>query len=174
MTILETLKAIARRKSVRSYKQDQIPDEVLNTILMAGCAAPVASGKYDSLYITVVQNKELLDKISDAIFEMLNRKVSMAFGAPTMIIVSSLESPVPGVDYANAGCILENMVIAATDQKVDSILFGAAAFAVRANDELCKALAIPDDFNPLLSVALGYAAVPCEMVKEHKISMNHV
>lgn len=82
--------------------------------------------------------------------------------------------PVPGIDYANAGCILENMVIAAADQKVDSLLFGAAAFVVNANDELRKALAIPDGFNPLLSMALGYAADPDEAVKEHKISMNRV
>ncbi len=86
---METMKAIAWRKSVRSYKPDQIPDEVLNTILKAGSSAPVASGKYDSLHITVVQNKEIINKISDAIFELLNGKVSMAFGAPTIIFVSS-------------------------------------------------------------------------------------
>lgn len=174
---METIKAISRRKSVRSYKQDQIPDEVLNTILMAGCAAPVASGKYDSLHLTIVQDKEMVKRISDGISELLNKmnkKNTMSFGAATIIIVSSIAPPVPGIDYANAGCILENMVIAAADQKVDSLLFGAAAFVVTANDELRKALAIPDGFNPILSMALGYAAYPDEAVKEHKISMNRV
>lgn len=159
---METMEAITSRKSTRAYKQEQIPDAVLNTIMAAGCAEPVGSGKYDSLHITVVQGKTLLDKISDAIFEMLKGKVSMSFGAPTMIIASSMEAPVPGLDFANVACVLENMVIAATDIKVDSILYGGPAFAVRGNDELRKALGIPDGFNPLLCVALGYAVDPEE------------
>ena len=37
-----------KEKIGQVVQQDQIPDEVLNTILKAGCAAPVTSGKYDS------------------------------------------------------------------------------------------------------------------------------
>ncbi len=171
---METMKAITSRKSVRSYKQDQISDDVLDAILKAGRAAPVASGNYDSLHLTVVQNKEILEKISDAISKMMNKKNAMSFGAPTIIILSSMKPNFPGIDFANAGCILENIVIAATDHKVDSILYGGGALAVKANDELRKLLAIPDGFNPLLGVALGYAAVPDEMVKNHEISMNRI
>jgi nitroreductase len=174
---MDTLKAITRRKSVRSYRQDQITDEVLNAILSAGCAAPVASGKYDSLHLTVVQDKNMLKRISDSVdkaLKAMNIKSVILHTAPTMILVSSEEPHMPGIEYANAGCVLENMVIAATDQNVDSVLFGAAAMAVRSNDELRKALAIPDGFNPLLSVALGYTAVPDEIAKEHKLSINRV
>ena len=174
---METMKAIASRKSVRSYKQEQVPDGVLSTILKAGCAASVASGKYDSLHLTVVQDKEMLKKISAAVdkaLKAMNIKSVILHTAPTMILVSSMTPQAPGIDYANAGCVLENMVIAATDQGVDSVLFGAAAMAVRANDELRKALGISDGFNPLLSVALGYATNPDEPVREHKISINRL
>lgn len=114
-------------------------------------------------------------RIADAISEVLkamNIKSTILYSAPTMILVSSMELQAPGIDYANAGCILENMVIAATDKEVDSVIFGAAAMAVRAKDELRVDLGIPDGFNPLLSIALGYAAVPDEPVKEHKIAVN--
>lgn len=171
---METMKAIARRKSARSYKQDQIPNEVLNTILAAGYAAPVASGKYDSLHLTVIQNKEMLGKISDSISAMMKKKNAMSFGAPTLIIVSSKEPHFPGIDYANAGCVLENMVIAATDQKVDSVLFGGAAVAVKGNEELRKELLIPHDFHPVLSLALGYATVPNQTEKVHEIATSYI
>ena len=53
---MNTLEAIAKRKSTRNYTPEQIPEEALAVILKAGFAAPVAMAKYDSLHITVVQN----------------------------------------------------------------------------------------------------------------------
>ena len=171
---METIKAISKRKSVRSYKQNQIPEEVLNIILNAGCSAAVASGKYETLHLTIVQDKRIIEKISDAISKFLNKENAMSYGAPTMIFVSSIEPHVPGIEFANAGTILQNMAIAATDQGVDSVIMGGAAFAVRSNDELRKELGIPDGFNPVLNIVLGYAAIPDDTKQEHEISMNRV
>ena len=50
---MNTLEAIAKRKSTRSYKAEQISEQALEAIIKAGCAAPVALAKYDSLHITV-------------------------------------------------------------------------------------------------------------------------
>ena len=61
---MNTLEAIAKRKSTRNYTPAQIPEEALEVILKAGFAAPVAMAKYDSLHITVVQTQQLLDKIT--------------------------------------------------------------------------------------------------------------
>lgn len=36
------------------------------------------------------------------------------FGAPTMIVVSSKPAVFPGIEYANAACVIENMAIATT------------------------------------------------------------
>lgn len=98
------------------------------------------------------------------------------YGAPTVVLVSSKNEELPGVEYTNTGCIIENMMIAATDHNVDSVLIWGTALAVNANDELRKSLAIPDGFKPAASVALGYAAVPDETEKELKvtIAMNRV
>lgn len=64
----------------------------------------------------------------------------------------------PGIDYANAACVLENMVPAATDQGVNSLIWGGAATAVNQNGLLKKLLEIPDGFKPLLCASFGYAA----------------
>lgn len=42
---METLKAIATRKSTKSYNGEQIRQDKLDTILAAGCAAPVCNDK---------------------------------------------------------------------------------------------------------------------------------
>lgn len=128
---MNTLEAIAKRKSTRNYKPEQIPEEALQTILQAGSAAPVAMAKYDSLHITVVQDQKLLDRINKAteevFFQMLGVRRNMDFGAKTLLFVSSKEVHRPGTDHANAGIVMENMVLAATALGIDSVILGGCA-----------------------------------------------
>ena len=172
---METIKAISRRKSVRAYKTEQIPKEVLKTIVQAGFKAPVASGKYDSLHITVVQDKEILKRIaeaaSDVVYQTIHIRKNVDFGAPTLILVSSIPTIMPGLEYANAACVLENMVLAATDQEIDSIIWGGAAVAVEKSVELKELLKIPAGYKTLLCASFGYAK-EYEEPKEHTISTN--
>lgn len=132
---METLEAISQRKSVRTYKPKQILDEALGTIVKAGFKAPVGSGQYDSLHITIIQNEDILKRLaaatSDSVYKMRKVRKNMDFGARTLIMLSSKPTMLPGIEYANAACVLENMVLAATDQKIDSILWAAATVVVK-------------------------------------------
>lgn len=174
---MKALDAIFSRTSTRAYKSEQISDKALDTIIKAGSAAPVASAKYDSLHLTVVQDENILAQImeeaSDAVFKILGVRKNLDFGAKTLIIVSAGAGNAPGIEYANAGCVLENMVIAATAMGIDNVIWGAPAAAVSANPELKKQLGIPDELTPLLCASFGYAIknVPA---KEHHISVTRV
>ena len=174
---MNTLEAIATRKSTRSYQPKQIPEDVLQTILKAGCAAPVAMAKYDSLHITVVQKQELLDSINaltaDAMEKAFGMRKNTDFGAKTLIFVSSTPVHRMGFEYINAGIVMENMVLAATDLGIDSVILGGAPAAVAQDADLVKALGIPDGFSPLLGVFLGYGTEETP-AKEHTIAINRV
>ena len=174
---MNTLEAISKRVSVRAYKSDQIPEKDLQLILKAGMSAPVGSGAYDSLHITVIQNATLLKEIADAtnelIFKTLGRRMDKNFGAPTMIIVSSKPAMPPGIEYANASTVLENMALAATDMGVDNIIWAGAAVAAAQNMELNNKIGVPEGFKPILCASFGYAANP-EEPKEHAIAVNRV
>ena len=115
---METLEAVAKRTSTRKFKEIQISEENLQAILKAGMSAPVGSGLYESLHITVIQDMNILNIIGDAVTEMIYKKfgkrMDKNFGAPTMIVVSSKPAVFPGIEYANAACVIENMAIAAT------------------------------------------------------------
>ena len=89
-----------------------------------------------------------------------------------MIFVSSKPAMLPGLEYANAACVLENMAIAATSMGIDNIIWGGAA-AVAQNAELSEKLSIPADFKPLLCISLGYGTNN-EPPKKHAISVNRV
>ena len=65
---METMKAIAKRKSTRAFNPEKgIAKADLDAILAAGCAAPVGAGDYSSLHLTIIQSKEMLDKINKAV-----------------------------------------------------------------------------------------------------------
>ena len=174
---MNTLEAIAKRKSTRNYKPEQIPEEALQAILKAGCAAPIAKARYDSLHVTVVQNQKLLDRINAAAAEMLFKTMGVRrktdFGAKTLILVSSMPIHRAGTEYINVGIVAENMVLAATDLGLDSVMLGGAPGAVAQDPELVKDLGIPEGFTPLLGVVFGYGAEDTP-VKEHTIAVNRV
>ena len=174
---MNTLEAIAKRKSTRSYKPEKIGEDALSTIIKAGCAAPIALAKYDSLHITVVEDDGLIDQIFDQAQEMVLAAIgvrkNLNYGAKTLIIVSSLPPHREGMDYANGGIVIENMVLAATDLGIDSCIMGAPIAALAANAELSRAVGIPDGFTPVLGAVFGYATEDGS-AKEHAISVNRV
>lgn len=174
---MNTIEAIMKRKSTRSYKPEQISEEVLAAILKAGMAAPVALAAYDSLHITVVQNRQLIeeifDKAKDMVFAASGIRKSLDYGAKTLIVVSSKPAHRVGMDYANGGIVVENMVLAATDLGIDSCIMGAPIAALAENQELSDKIGVPDGFIPVLGVVFGYAKQD-EPAKEHTISVNRV
>lgn len=174
---MNTLEAIAKRKSTREYKDVQITEEALDAILKAGFASPVAMARYDSLHITVVQSQELLDKVNAAAAEMLfkamGQRKNTDFGAKTLILVSSMPIHRIGMEYINAGIVIENMVLAATSMGIDSVILGGAPSAISQDLELMKELGIPEGLSPLVGAFFGYG-VNDEPAKEHTIQVNRV
>lgn len=175
---MNTLEAIAKRKSTRSYTAVPVPEEALNAILQAGFAAPVAMARYDSLHITVLQNEDIIRRINDKTSEMLSKRMGVKknadFGARTFLFVSTATEGLPvEMVYANVGIVVENMVLAATDLGIDTVILGGAPRVIVEDEDLMKDLGIPAGFKPVLGICLGYATTE-EPPKEHSITVNRV
>lgn len=174
---MNTLEAIAKRVSVRSFRPDQIPEESLQNILKAGMAAPVGSNDYSSLHLTVIQDMAVLNEIGKAVnelvFKMLGKRMNKNFGAPTMIVVSSKPGRMPGIEMANTGTVLENMAIAATDMGIDNIIWGGASAVIAQNSTLRAKLQIPEGYTPTLAASFGYAT-EAQTPHKHSISVNRI
>ena len=162
---MDTLQAISKRKSIRSYKDEQIPDSALEKILAAGSCAPVAG----SFQMSVIQNPELLKKINDTAKKaMLDSGVPFAveraslpgyeplYGAPTLIVLCSPEGSPNGA--ANTSCAAENMIIAATALGLGSCYLGSPrmAFGGEGGAELAREAGIPEGFSFNCAVIVGY------------------
>ena len=82
----EVLKNIITRRSIKQYKNEQIKDEELNTVLEAGLYAPSGRG-LQSPVMVVVQDRDTMDKIVKMNAEVMNASSNPYYGAPTVILV---------------------------------------------------------------------------------------
>ena len=167
---MEMMKAIAMRKSARSYKPEQISDESLKNIINAGCAAPVGRGMYDTVHLTVIQDSEILKKISSTAANVFGTPSSdPLYGAPTFVLVSCIPNKqFPNIELANAACVIENMALAATDAGLGSVYILGALCAFSADQTLIKELNLPEGFVPVSGIVLGYPTEPLTHEKELK------
>lgn len=175
---MNTLETISKRKSTRAYNSLRVSEEDIESILKAAFAAPIAMAKYETLYITVIENEDFIDRINamtqQMFYEKLGVKKSTDFGAKTMILVSSSDGGLaPEMRYANVGIVVENMILAATSLGIDSVILGGAPAVIAKDGELVKALGIPDGFTPVLGAYLGYSEIE-EPPKKHTIAVNRV
>ena len=84
----ETLEDLRTRRSCRAFKPEQIKDEELDAILEAGTYAPSGMGQQASM-IVVIQDKELIQKISKMNARVMDADVDPFYGAPTLLVVFS-------------------------------------------------------------------------------------
>ena len=64
---MNTQETIITRKSVRGYTEEQLTETELSTILNAAYSSPIAGTLYKTMRLTVIQNKNILKKISNFI-----------------------------------------------------------------------------------------------------------
>lgn len=163
---METMRALAKRKSTRNFSDRQVPEQDIEIILKAACAAPVGHGEYHALNLTVVRDADILDTIRETAVDCFRDPIlDIYYGAPTVIVISSSHGSVPELDMANAGTIAQSMMLAATDIGIDSCYIWGTVLACRAESDLLDDLELPDGYEPIASVAFGYSNEPEEPEK---------
>lgn len=173
---MRTKEAMERRYSCKAYKPEQITERELNILLQAANAAPVGMGKHENVKLTVIQNRELLDRIdAEGARFFGNPQLHPLYGAPTMILVSVNADDVE-VGMCNASCVIENMCIAAADLGLGACYIRGNIKAVRDDREICEAMKVPAGFVPAGAVIAGYPAAeesPRQLVTD-KFAVEYV
>ncbi len=155
---MNTFENLYSRRSIRSFNGERPTECELREILKAAYAAPVGLAQYDTLSLTVVSDKAVLDKWEAAASKAFGKPDMHPFyGAPTVILVSSLDpSQMTNVRYSNAAIIVQNMALAATQLGVGACHIWGAINALYGNDELLSELKLPDGMIPCCAIALGH------------------
>lgn len=153
---MNTLDAIKARHSTRGFSDRQIGDADLEAILFAGGQAAVGGADFKSLKLYAVQDPELLQAIDEASAKRRPGSHPL-YGAPTLVVLASKKSILPGIEYTNAGCVIQNMMLAATDLGIDSIYLWMSMYGINGEPDLIKRLGFPEGFTCVGTMALGYA-----------------
>ena len=165
----EVIKALMERRSIRSYKQEQITDDELRTVLEAGTWAPTGMGRQDP-WIVAVQNPDLLKKISRMNAEILGTEMDPFYGAPTYVLVFGSDPAVWANSVPDGSLVLGNMMNAAYAIGLGSCWINRERemFATEEGKALMKELGLPEGLIGIGALALGYPAGPARDPKPRK------
>lgn len=157
---MTTMDAILTRQSCRGFKDEQITEEQLQQLLVAANAAPVGRGMFENVALSVLQDKALFAELEAAMKKMAPDYPNPhpLYNAPTGILVCVPGEPVADVNWMNAACVMENILLAATDMGLGSTFIMGAIAAMRQNPELCAAAKIPEGFVPVCMAIVGHSA----------------
>ena len=153
----ETIKNLLERRSVRGYKEDLVPEEVLNEILEAGEYAPSGMGQQGTLMV-VTQNPELVAKLSKMNAAVMGSTSDPFYGAPTVIIVFS-DSKM-GTCVENGSLVMGNLMNAAHSLGIGSCWIHRARqeFESAEGKALMKKWGVSENYAGIGHCILGYAA----------------
>ncbi len=153
----EAMNSLMTRRSIRKYKPDMIPEDVLKRIVEAGTYAPNGYGKQSAI-ILVVTNQEIRDKLSKMNAEILGWQQDPFYGAPVVLVVLADRSAETCVE--DGSLALGNLMNAAHAEGIGSCWIHRARQEFESDEgkELLKSLGIEGDYVGIGHCILGYAA----------------
>ena len=156
---MDALECIETRRSIRGFEEKKLTKEQLTVLAEAARSAPTAMNR-QTRRITVLQNRELLEKLRAAIAAELGRPNYDFYGADALILASEAEGALLAVE--NCACALENVFLAAHAIGLGSVWINqlngiCGRSAVRA---VLSELKLPEDHHVWGMAAVGYPAAP--------------
>ncbi len=163
---------IKSRRSIREYLDTPLSEETIKKIIDAGRYAPTGLNLQPWRFM-VVQNKEMLKKLSDYAKPILvknlegrkdagavnflkrlqDKNFNLLYNAPVLILVIGIKNNAL-TDYDCSMCA-GNMMLAAHSLGIGSCWIGGAA-VIQQSEELMAELKIPQNYKIVAPLIFGY------------------
>jgi nitroreductase len=143
---MEVFEAIRKRRSIRSYLPDAVPEEKLERVLEAARLAPSAAGRQPWHFIVVTDPRKR---------KRLSRGGRFAWflsECPVVIVGCGDKRSSSKWHVVDTAIAMQNMVIEATGEGLGTCWIGSFN-----QEQVKKLLNIPDEFVVISLLALGYA-----------------
>ena len=156
---MNAMENLLTRRSVRQYKQDPIPEEVLEQILKAGTYAPTGMNKQAPVMIAVT-NREMRDRLSRMNAQVMGSDKDPFYGAPVVVVV--LANREVRTALYDGSLVMGNLMLAAHELGVASCWIHRAreVFETEEGKAILKELGIEGDYEGIGNCSLGYADCP--------------
>ena len=153
----DILEVIKTRRSVRKYKSDMVPAEIIDKIIEAGTYAATGMDRQSPI-ILAVTDKELRDKLSkmNSVIMGKSEDFDPFYGAPVVLVVLADKS-MPTYIY-DGTLVMGNLMLEAHALGVDSCWIHRAKeeFESEEGREILKSLGIEGNYEGIGHCILGY------------------
>ena len=162
------------RRSVRSYRDDRVPNEIIGEIMRAGTFAPTAMNQQPWRFV-VIRNREMIKRYAQRakkLWAEQNRgstdprvaslarvvarpDVDIFYGAPVLILVFA----VPDAYHGEIDCALaaQNMMLAARSMGIGSCWIGLA-MPLGSDGQFLDEIGVPAGYRLVAPLIFGYPA----------------
>lgn len=164
---MDAMVNLLTRRSIRKYKPDMLPREVIDRIAEAGTYAPTGKNQQSPIIIAVT-NKALRDRMAQMNAEVLGIDSDPFYGAPVVLVVLAERSN-PNHVY-DGSLVMANLMLAAHALGVGSCWINRAreVFDTDEGKTILADLGIEGDYEGVGNCILGYADGPAPTAKPRK------
>ena len=155
----ETMNTLINRRSVRSYKKEQITKEELDAVITAGLWAPTGMNRQHTKLVAVT-DAELVQKLSKMNAAVMGTDTDPFYGAPCVVIVFGNSAVYTYVE--DGSLAMGNMMNAAHAVGLGSCWIHRAREMFESDEgkELMKEWGIPEKYKGVGNCILGYTDTP--------------
>lgn len=153
----EIIKNIETRRSIKKYKSDPVPEELIDIIAKSGTYAPSGLNKQSPIIIKVT-TKEIRDKLSkiNARIAKMPENFDPFYNAPVLLVVLANKN-IPTYIY-DGSLVMQNMMLTAHSLGLGSCWIHRAkeTFETTEGASLLKSLGISEDYEGIANCIIGY------------------
>lgn len=153
----DAMNNLLTRRSIRKYKPDMVPDEVIEEIAEAGTYAANGMGR-QAVIIVAITDKKIRDRLSkeNARIAGMKEDTDPFYGAPAVLIVLA-KKDVPTRVY-DGSCAMENLMLAAHAKGIGSCWIHRAKeeFEMPEWQEWLKSIGVEGEYEGIGHCILGY------------------
>lgn len=153
----EALNSILTRRSVKSYKPEMPPRELIDEVIQAGTYAPTGMNRQSPI-ILAITDKETRDRLSRLNAQIMGGSGDPFYGAPVVLVVLADRSA-PTYMY-DGSLVMANLLLAAHAVGLGSCWIHRAKEEFRTDEgkALLNSLGITGDYEGIGHCILGYPA----------------
>ena len=150
------MNTLLNRRSIRRYKEDQVPNELLDQVLTAGLYAPTGMNR-QNIVMVAVRDKETRDLLSRMNAAVMGSDRDPFYGAPCVIVVLGDPEIYPVVE--NGSLVLGNLMNAAYAVGLGSCWIHRAkqTFETEEGKALLRKWGLKENLVGIGNCILGYA-----------------
>lgn len=163
----ETIQNIIKRRSVKKYKSQKVPENLIAEIVKCGTYAPSGMNKQAAIILEVT-DPIIRNQLSKLNARIMGTSIDPFYNAPVVLIVLA-NKDIPTYIY-DGSLVMENMMLAASSLGLGSCWIHRAKemFETEEGKELLPSLGITGNYEGIGNCIIGYPEGEISEAKKRK------